>query len=464
MKTIFKFGFSLLLMGSGLFFIQSCTKDNSKEGQLEFSDTKEFDASVPLAWNELITEIDRFSTGYRPPAAARMFGYVGLAAYEAVVPGMPEYQSLESQFSGLKLPKIQTGAAYHWPTVANAAYANILRQFYSQIKVADFERINTLESKFNLKNESILEKEELERSKLFGKDIATAVFNFSVTDAAGHEAYKNPTPNSYIPPKVGPNGEKLWQPTLPDYSPALFPYWGQVRPFAMKTSDLRAKPPIPYSENPGSKFYLQALETKAYVDNLNFEDQWISQFWSDDFFEVTFEPAARQLVIANQLVQHEKLSLDRAVELYAKLGMAMADAAISIWYSKYTYNVRRPVEYIQELIDPTWKTQMNHPYTNMKGMSPNFPAYPSGHSGFGSSGAAILTDILGSNKSFTDNSHKDRFEFLGAPRSFSSFSVAGLENAYSRITLGVHYRMDCDEGVRLGNLAAKRVIELEWKK
>ncbi|MBP9744803.1 MAG: phosphatase PAP2 family protein, partial [Saprospiraceae bacterium] len=102
--------------------------------------------------------------------------------------------------------------------------------------------------------------------------------------------------------------------------------------------------------------------------------------------------------------------------------------------------------------------------TNMKGMSPNFPAYPSGHSGFGSSGAAILTDILGSNKSFTDNSHKDRFEFLGAPRSFSSFSVAGLENAYSRITLGVHYRMDCDEGVRLGNLAAKRVIELEWKK
>ena len=30
---------------------------------------------------------------------------------------------------------------------------------------------------------------------------------------------------------------------------------------------------------------------------------------------------------------------------------------------------------------------------------------------------------------------------------FTSFVEAGLEDAYSRIRLGVHYRMDCDEGV-----------------
>ena len=38
------------------------------------------------------------------------------------------------------------------------------------------------------------------------------------------------------------------------------------------------------------------------------------------------------------------------------------------------------------------------------------------------------------------------------------------EDAMSRIPLGVHFRMDCTEGVRLGELAAKRVLELPWKK
>ncbi|MBK6785187.1 MAG: hypothetical protein IPG79_16620 [Saprospiraceae bacterium] len=45
-------------------------------------------------------------------------------------------------------------------------------------------------------------------------------------------------------------GEKNYgKPTWPDYSPALHPYWGKVRTFAMKDTDLRAKAPLPYSED-----------------------------------------------------------------------------------------------------------------------------------------------------------------------------------------------------------------------
>ncbi|MBK6997967.1 MAG: hypothetical protein IPH31_24935 [Lewinellaceae bacterium] len=65
---------------------------------------------------------------------------------------------------------------------------------------------------------------------------------------------------------------------------------------------------------------------------------------------------------------------------------------------------------------------------------------------------------------FTDLCHKDRVEFLGTPRTFTSFKALGDEDAYSRIPLGVHFRMDCDEGVRIGELAAQRVLELPWKK
>jgi hypothetical protein len=64
---------------------------------------------------------------------------------------------------------------------------------------------------------------------------------------------------------------------------------------------------------------------------------------------------------------------------------------------------------------------------------------------------------------FTDLCHQFRTEFLGTPRSFSSFREMADEDAYSRIPLGVHFRMDCEEGVRLGELAAQRVLNLPWK-
>ncbi len=447
----------------GILLVTSCHKDNNDNNPIS-KETKLYSADVALSWTNLLLEIDRYSPGYRPPAASRMMAYIGLAAYEAAVPGMSEYQTLSNKYYELILPKVDNTFEYHWPTAVNAAYASIFKAFYPHINNSDLNKINQLEFKYNKEYASQSSKDVIERSVKFGKEVAEAVFKYSKSDTYGHEAFLNPFPSEYKPPKTGFNGEKLWQPTIPDFTPALFPYWGKVRPFGLSQSELRAKPPIPYSEDPNSKFYLQAAETRLAVNKLGFEDKWIAEFWSDDFFELTFEPAARQLAIANQLIIRDNISLDRALECYAKLGMSMCDAAIAIWNSKYIFNVRRPVEYIRDIMEPNWLTALNNPLSGARGITPPFPAYPSGHSGFGGSGATILTDIFGDNRTFTDNCHLNRFEFTGNPRTFQSFYEAGTENAYSRIPLGVHYRMDCDEGLRLGYLAAKRVIELPWKK
>ncbi|HLP96636.1 MAG TPA: hypothetical protein VK168_21485, partial [Saprospiraceae bacterium] len=104
------------------------------------------------------------------------------------------------------------------------------------------------------------------------------------------------------------------------------------------------------------------------------------------------------------------------------------------------------------------------------GITPAFPAYPSGHSGFGGCGGKILSSMFEYNAkhpgtyTFTDLCHQLRTEFLGTPRVFSSFSQLGEEDAYSRIPLGVHFRMDCEVGLEVGRLAAQRVLELPWKK
>lgn len=448
-----------LMLAVLLFGTIGCKKDSIDQPSL----AADYSADVPVAWNSLIEIIDRYSPGYRPPAASRMFGYIGLAAYEAAVPGMPDNKSLGNHFSGLFLPVADPHLEYHWPSAVNAAYHYMLVNAYPHISDSDKLRIQTLDQTMEQSLAASTETEVYNRSRVFGEAVAEAVFSWSKNDLSGHEAYLDPFPVSYQPPQ----GPGKWQPTWPDYTPALFPYWGQVRTFAMNSSDIIAKEPLAWSEDPNSQLFKQAKETYDVVNAIqsgqNVEGMWIAEFWSDDFQDVTFTPAGRWIAITTQIMKLEKPSLDVAVEVYAKIGMAMADAAISIWNSKFLYNYERPVQYIRRNFDSNWVTNMTNPQTGESGLTPPFPAYPSGHSGFGGSAAGILASTFGNQYTFTDYCHKDRTDFNGNPRTFFSFTKMAEEDAYSRLPLGVHFRMDCDEGLRLGYLAAQRVQQLPWR-
>ena len=64
----------------------------------------------------------------------------------------------------------------------------------------------------------------------------------------------------------------------------------------------------------------------------------------------------------------------------------------------------------------------------------------------------------------TDNCHKDRTDFIGTPRTFSSFYEMAAENAYSRLPIGVHFRMDAEAATDLGYKIGRKVNDLPWKK
>jgi len=140
------------------------------------------------------------------------------------------------------------------------------------------------------------------------------------------------------------------------------------------------------------------------------------------------------------------------------------DAAVGCWHSKYLYNVERPVTYIQKMIDANYKPNLYNPMTGDDGISPSFPAYPSGHSTMGAAGAEALASVFGYAYSMTDRCHQGRTQFEGTPRTFGSFYEMALENAWSRVLLGVHWRMDSDEGVRFGTVIGRKVNALPWKK
>jgi membrane-associated phospholipid phosphatase len=116
------------------------------------------------------------------------------------------------------------------------------------------------------------------------------------------------------------------------------------------------------------------------------------------------------------------------------------------------------------VIDPSWKPALYNPLTGEEGVTPSFPAYPSGHSTMGAAGAEILGSIFGYAYGMTDYCHNNRNEFEGVPRAFGSFFEMAQENAWSRVPLGVHFRMDCEEGVRYGTVIGRKVNDLPWKK
>lgn len=453
---------SLFLLVLGLMaIVSSCRDDKTTDSGVKL--TKDYDATVSLKWNNLFLEIERYAAGYRPGPAPRALAYMGISAYESVVAGMPDYNSIKNLYQGLDIPNVESGKEYHWPSCVNASYGFLFKKFFPNASADLLTKIDLLQAQLETDFASEASADVIARSKAYGEAVANAVWEWEKTDTYGHDAYKDPF-GTYDWQAAYNNTDGKWLPTTPGPGKPMYPNWGKVRTFAIKDADKISRPPFPYSEDPHSKFYAQALECYSSTVPQTYEGQWIAEFWSDDLVNLTFSPGPRWAAVANQVIAQENSTLETAVYTYAKLGMALSDAAVACWNSKYIYNVERPVSYINRIIDPNWKPTLSNPLTGDTGVTPSFPAYPSGHSTMGGAGAEVLTDVFGIDYAMTDRCHEGRTEFNGTPRAFSSFYEMAYENAYSRVPLGVHFRMDCDEGVRLGFVCGQRVNNLPFKK
>ena len=445
--------------------VTSCKKDIG-EGDFNLKTVDKYKYNVVFEWNDLFFELDKNAPGYRPGPVASVLGYIGLANYEATITGMPQYKSLSSQYNDLSVPKAFENQEYHWPTVVNAVNNYLYTRLFPQVETSLFNKIKAL----NFKNEIEFQKEtNLEiysRSKNYGESVGSAFWEWMKKDPVTFDAYKDPFGTYSWEERFKKNGDYVA--TVPGPGKAMFPFWGKGKLLAIK-EDMRLCRPFtsyaPFSENPSSGFYAQAVEIMAQnTPSLSYQSQWIGEFWSDDLVFLTFSPPSRFLAIANQVYHNEKASLQEAIVCNAKVGLALHDASIGCWNSKYVYNLERPESYIKRVIDPSWEPNLNNPLNGQKGISPAFPAYPSGHSTFGAAAAEAMASVFGYNYGMTDNCHKNRTEFKGYPRTFSSFYDMAAENAWSRIPLGVHFRMDAEEGMRYGTEIGRAVNRLPWKK
>jgi hypothetical protein len=235
----------------------------------------------------------------------------------------------------------------------------------------------------------------------------------------------------------------------PAHLPALHPGWGKVQTFVPGlVGNVRLAPPVPWSADPQSPFGQQALAVLAAVHSGTEQDRRTALFWSDDP-GATVTPAGHWMAIALQVLRARRAASLEVAQVLGLLGIALADAFVSCWATKYRCLVQRPVTWVSRHADPNWSSRM--PLT-----TPPFPEYTSGHSVASAAAARVLTDLLGA-QSFSDRTHVARGM---APRRFDSFEQAAQEAAGSRVLGGIHYPFSVEEGLRQGEQVGAAVVAL----
>jgi hypothetical protein len=402
---------------------------------------------VVLDWHEMILNYERYTFGFKAPIAARAHAYMGIAGYMVSRPFLePGTTQPALPWLEYEVPSDQFLTQHDLVTALNACYYNLIRNIYFTAP-ANMESAGlTLYNEWYARQASSLELEVLHRSQLLGESISREILLWAETDTIAHMAHLHNFDKNYQPPI----GDALWQPCIDFPTPALLPSWGNARTFVIEPDSFIGRPIPPFAYDVNSPYYKEALEVYHLNSPLSEENRWIAEFWSDDVEGLTYTSSGRWISIANQMIQKSDLDLTSIFHLYLSLGIAISDATVACWKGKYHYNLLRPETLIQRLFLPNWRPILH---------TPPFPAYPAGHAMIAGAAWVVLSHFMGNDYAFTDYSHVNRKEFKSTPRSFETIRDIAYENAYSRIPLGVHFKMDCEEGLLQGENAAKAVLD-----
>lgn len=276
----------------------------------------------------------------------------------------------------------------------------------------------------------------------------------------------------------------FWEPDpLHPAQQALNPDWGLVQPFVMQSSSQFRAPPPPTLDSPEY--------TAAFNEVKNFggdgvhtptqrtpEQTLIGIFWGYDGSPGLGTPPRLYNQITQIVAEQQGNTVKENARLFALVNLAMADAGIASWETKYFYNVWRPITAVRRadgdgnpntIGDPNWMP-LGAPQNNGGGdnFTPPFPAYTSGHATFGAALFRTLADFYGTDRiPFTVTSDefngmtRDQNDLVRpvATRTYTSFSQAAEENGQSRIYLGIHWAFDKNQGIAQGSAIADFVSQ-----
>ena len=425
--------------------LNSCDSDESY--LVKLNDASLFNDTMQILTDVVVYDI------FSPPVASRVYVYPTIAAYSIMQKNYPnKYNNLENQLSDFK-----EISSYEDPDVIpnlSAIHAFLIvgkALIFSENKIDEY-----MDNLYDELRSLGLPARKLNKSKEYGEIVASEILKW-----ADDDFYKQ---TRTFPKYTIQQGDKFWKPTPPDYMEGIEPHWNKIRPMVIPSTDIfNPPPPLEINMSKNSSFYNELMEVyrigrQVTEDNNDSEEAKIAAFWDCNpyvshhkghamFATKKITPGGHWIGITKIASDISNDTFDEAINSYLNVSVALFDAFIACWDTKWNTLVVRPETLINQYLDDEWLPKLQ---------TPPFPEYTSGHSVISKASAIVLTKIYGEDFSFDDSTEIK----YGLPiRSFNSFMHAADEAAISRLYGGIHYRMAVEHGVVQGDKVGRYISQ-----
>ena len=353
-----------------------------------------------------------------PPYAARAYSYVTVAQFEALKTawfykyqyGRPSPSRIDTSIQSL-MPATVVPAYPSEDAVLSGVSAELLKLLFPT-SVEEITR-KAAEQRDAALLSGKAAASDIAAGLALGKAVA-AVFAARAASDGMRTAGGTPAQTQALANAAVARGQIAWKSMDSPPRPPMLPAFGQVKAWMMTPTDVLIERPGPPPSTSSAQMQQELAEVKSAVQNLTREQIAIVYKWADGVSTPT--PPGHWNSIATGYVSGARFSEVRAARAFALLNMAMHDAAVGCWDTKFAYFNPRPSQ-----LDPSIKTVIG---------LPNFPSYTSGHSTFSAAAAAVLSYLF--------------------PASAAQFDAMKDEAAISRLYGGIHYRSDIEIGKEHG--------------
>jgi hypothetical protein len=381
-----------------------------------------------LEWNEIA--INAILPNGPPFTAARFMTIVQLAVFEAV-------NSISGKYEPY-LGTVSAPAGASMEAAAVVASHNVLVNYFPA-------QAATL----NMRRDSSLAAIPDGQSKTDGIAVGAAAAAAMIADRTNDGSSP---PMVYLPTIMDPYE---WQLT-PGCTGGVFKHWPNVRPFGIESSSqFRSKPPPDLTSPIYARDY---NELQTYGDlnspNRSQDRTEVAQLYAVGPGHYTWNYALLQIAST----RHDDI-VDTARTM-AVMNMAINDAYISGFESKYVYRTWRPVTAIPRGGEDNNKWTTAGAFTPLIS-TPCFPGYPSNH-GTGSGAARTVLE-----RAYGRFGHAITVAHPLAPgiqRTYSDLRAITNDVSDARVYGGIHFRFDQIEGEKQGEGVARYIYNNSLKK
>lgn len=376
---------------------------------------------VPDAANPLADPKFPFAN---PPYSSRALAYLSVAQYDALVSAWHykyKYKRSAPSKVDASIPvALPVSALPTYPSedaVVAAASATILKaMFPGEVPYLDAKMKEHLASRqwagMNVTS-------DLTAGTSLGNAVAAKVMGKARTDGMGASNNQTLVPGMIESAKTRGIKEP-WVSQEAPLRPPMLPNFGAVQTWNFdKATLVKIRPAMPYIV--GSAEWQKDMDELKQIQNKQTREQArIANYWADGAGSYT--PPGHWHRAAANAAHEARFSEVRMARTLALVGTAEMDAGIACWDAKYFYYTPRPQQF-------GLKTSVG---------LPNFPSYTSGHSTFSGAAAAVLGYIF--------------------PEQATKFDAQAAEASMSRIYGLIHYRVDCEMGLKHGKVIGEYAI------